>query len=91
VTTNYRRGYEFERKVRQVLLDQGAEHVIRTAASRSPADLYAFYPPDSPLTHGLTRVHLVQCKTDGRRLGEDDRGRLVDLASRLRATAVLAS
>jgi hypothetical protein len=91
MTNNPRRGYDFERRVADFFRKvQGAEHVIRVGGSRGPADLYVFYPPDSPLTRHLTRVELIQCKRNGR-LDPGERTRLIDLAERLHAKAVLAS
>jgi Holliday junction resolvase len=89
MTHNARRGYDFERRVADFLLREGAAHVIRSPGSRGPADLYAFYPPDSPLTRHRTRVRLVQCKRRGK-LNEQSTARLVELASRIHAEAVLA-
>jgi hypothetical protein len=94
VTSSSRRGYDFERRVADHLRRNGsagepAEHVVRPGGSRGPADLYAFYPPDSPLTTHLTKVELVQCKKHGR-MAPDERTKLLDLAERLHAKPLLA-
>lgn len=88
--TNYARGRSFEYRVRNRLLADGAVHVVRAAGSRSPADLYAFYPPASKLTSALTRVVLVQCKNNGRAVPAAARAELMALAAGMRATALLA-
>jgi Holliday junction resolvase len=89
MTHNDRRGYDFERRVADFLLREGAAHVIRSPGSRGPADLYAFYPPDSPLTRHRTKVRLIQCKRRGRMDGKS-RERLLALAQAIHAEPLLA-
>jgi Holliday junction resolvase len=89
MTTNGRRGYDFERRVADFLLREGAAHVIRSPGSRGPADLYAFYLPDSPLTRNRTRVDVIQCRRGGR-LDEAGRTRLIGLAKEINARPLFA-
>ena len=53
-TTNYKRGYAFERKVMQMFKDAGWV-CARTAGSHSPVDVIAINP-------NTMEVKLVQCK-----------------------------
>jgi Holliday junction resolvase len=88
--SQYRRGYDFERRVAEHLRQQGAVHVIRAPGSRGPADIYAFYPPDSPLTRGRTRVQVIQCKRNAKRFNAAGRARLLELATLIHAEAFFA-
>lgn len=83
----YARGADFERKVRDHLLAQGAKLVVRSAGSRSPVDLVAFWQPSMS---GHPTAVLVQVKRDGR-LTKASREALRTTAAGLGATAVLAS
>jgi Holliday junction resolvase len=56
MTTNYKRGADFERRA-QKLLERIGYAVVRSAGSHSPADLVA-------MRHG--ELVCVQCKRDGR-------------------------
>lgn len=89
MTTNGRRGYDFERRVADFLLREGAAHVVRSPGSRGPADLYAFYLPDSPLTRHRTRVDVIQCKRRGK-LDATGRERLLGLAREINARPLVA-
>lgn len=56
MATNYRRGADFERRVREDMAGRGYL-TVRAAGSHTPADVYCF-------AHG--DMAFVQCKTDGR-------------------------
>lgn len=58
MTTNYRRGADFERKVRDWYYERGASLVVRAAGSHTPVDLVVLYADGE--------VDLVQCKRDGK-------------------------
>lgn len=83
--TNYRRGADFERRVKANLLDRGAAYVSRSAGSRSPVDLIAIWP------WGVLQatIWFVQCKRDGR-LSSRDEIELISLAEKAGARPVLA-
>ena len=66
MTSNYRRGSDFERKVMDVLRQRGFL-CVRSAGSRSPVDVVAWNP---------AVTLLVQCKADGR-MRAADRARLL--------------
>lgn len=82
----YSRGADFERKVRDHLLAQGAKLVIRSAGSRSAVDLVAFWQPSMS---GHATAVLVQVKRDGR-LTQQAREALKATAAGLGVTAALA-
>lgn len=74
--TNYQRGADFERKVRDHLMfDLDATYVVRSAGSRGIADLVAFFQGiDSEYDNGpavFPQVWLVQVKRDGKITPED--------------------
>ncbi len=58
MTTNYARGANFERRVRDLYYQRGASLVVRAAGSHTPVDLVALYPNGD--------VDLIQCKRDGK-------------------------
>lgn len=55
MTTNYRRGYDFERRVRKDMDDRGYI-AIRSPSSKTPADVYCI---------GVGKVLFIQCKRNG--------------------------
>lgn len=77
--TNYRRGRTFEYRAKRDLERRGYV-VVRSAGSRTPADLVAGCQG---------RVLLVQCTTSGRSKDEGDRARLREMAERFGAEPVL--
>lgn len=58
MTTNYARGADFERKVRDHYYKRGASLVVRAAGSHTPVDLVVLYSDGE--------VDLIQCKRDGK-------------------------
>lgn len=80
--TNYSRGADFERKVRDVLISQGALAVIRSAGSRGILDLVAW------MSNG--DVLFIQCKLNGK-ISKADKDTLRDMAETVGAKAVVAS
>lgn len=81
MTTNYRRGADFERRVRDHLQDTyHFAYVGRIAGSHTVADLVAL---------GYREVWLVQCKRDGR-ISAAERELLCDVAREAGAHAVIA-
>ena len=58
MTTNYARGADFERKVRDHYYQRGASLVVRAAGSHTPVDLVVLYPNGD--------IDLIQCKRDGK-------------------------
>lgn len=98
--TNYQRGRDFEYRVRDRLLKEGAEYVMRAASSKGAADLIALWPFQLPVFEDdqgaryiarreSPRVWLVQCKRDGR-LPKDEEAELVAIAGNTGAIPVLA-
>ncbi len=83
--TAYRRGADFERRVRADLQDQGW-FVLRSAGSRGGFDLIALRPDGA----GGCEVRLIQCKVTSR-LPRARRRYLAQVASRVGASAWLAS
>lgn len=81
MATKYERGRAFEYRVRDKLLALGAEAVIRSAGSKGPADIVAFW------LHG--RPWFVQAKLDGR-LGKTERETMLALLRRIDIKIVLA-
>lgn len=75
--TNYQRGADFERKVRDHLMfDLDACYVVRSAGSRGIADLVAFFPSTEAIEYDsapiyVPQVWLVQVKRDGKITPED--------------------
>ena len=55
---SYRKGYRVELRCRSELREMGAALIVRSAASKTPADLVAFFPDRG-------EVWLVQCKKAG--------------------------
>lgn len=72
----YVRGRRAEQYVKDLLRSMGADLVVRSAGSRGPVDLVAFFPDEG-------EVWLVQVKAGSRGLGREERERLEDLAARL--------
>lgn len=97
--SHYAAGANFERKVRDRLLADGAKLVIRSAGSRGPVDLVVLDGGTTLLQlHAISsktsvvrlgRIGLVQVKRGGR-LSKAKRAELVALAVSVGATAVLA-
>lgn len=83
-STNYRRGRDFEYKVRDHLRTIGAVYVMRSAGSKTKVDLVAFFT-----TKVKPNTWLVQVKKDGK-ISATDRQDLIDLASKTETQAVLA-
>lgn len=76
--SKYRNGRAFEYKVRDVLKDRGY-FVVRSAGSKSPADLIAI---------NSKGVLLVQCKRSGR-LGIAEWNQLYELAESVKAIPLM--
>lgn len=101
MTSQYRRGADFERKVKAALEAQGAVYVVRAAGSHGPADLIAFYglrygevvPAVGTLpfkTFALApHIEFVQAKRNGQ-MSRADQWALVELAHQCGAVPVLA-
>ena len=79
MTTNYRRGADFERRVVADLSAHGYV-TVRAAGSHTVADVYAFR---------FGEVVMAQCKRDGR-LPPDEWNKLYDECQRAGAVPVLA-
>ena len=84
--THYAAGATFERKVRDKLYADGAKLVVRSAGSKGPVDLVAFYGLDYGYRY---RIDLVQVKR-GRGMTKAKQAELVELAESVGARAVLA-
>lgn len=78
MTTNYNRGRTFEWKVRDALTADGYT-VIRSAGSKTKADLICFKPG---------QVLLIQCKRHGGALPPAERHELLRLAALLPGVAL---
>lgn len=93
MASRYRAGADFERRVKEHLLANGAMFVVRAAGSHGPVDLVAFYPPDSPTSPvyrpDIERLEFVQCKKHGA-ISKADRWALIELAAACGAVPVLA-
>lgn len=76
---NYERGRAFEYRAKRDLERRGFV-VVRSAGSRTPADLVA---------GRQGRVLLVQCTISGRSKDKEDRARLREMAERFGAEPVL--
>jgi Holliday junction resolvase len=89
--TNYQRGADFERRVRDKLYGLDAVAVVRSAGSRSKIDLVALFPAlDSYMTWPTQGdVWIVQCKRDGK-LPADERDALLSIADATGTYAYLA-
>lgn len=93
--TNYSRGADFERRVRDVLMhEEDACTVIRSAGSRGIVDLVALFTGvDARDTYddGFVApvVWIVQCKRDGK-ITDDDRELLAAVAGETGAIAKIA-
>lgn len=97
--TQYARGADFERKVRDELMhDYEAVYVTRSAGSRGIVDLVAFFQATDLQIEveeneyemvASPEVWLVQCKRDGR-INDEDRELLLSLAAETGCTPVLA-
>jgi hypothetical protein len=92
--TRYAAGADFERKVRDTLLNvHGAVLVVRSAGSRGKVDLVAFFEPERNAWgrgDGSPVAWLVQCKRDGK-LSPADHDALIQLGYDTCATPYLAS
>ena len=86
--SRYRAGADFERKVRDVLKEQGAIYVCRSAGSKGPVDLIAFYPARTK-SWNWNYIHFVQAKRDGR-ISKADQWALCELARMCGAVPILA-
>ncbi len=91
MTSQYRRGADFERACMKALLAQGAVYVCRSAGSHGPVDLIAFYEPlhTRAKERGWGLYHFVQAKRSGR-ISRADKWALVELAAQCGAVPVLA-
>jgi hypothetical protein len=90
--TAYRRGADFERRVKARLEERGWT-VFRTAGSHSPADLIAVCLADTyddgfgaPV---IPRLRLVQCKSGKTAMTKKERAAFRDFADGLGAEAVV--
>lgn len=93
--TNYARGADFERRVRDDLMENyEAVLVVRSAGSRGAVDLVAFFEGRvvSSAMHEVVMPHvwIVQAKLDGR-ITTEERNLLLDLAAETGAKALIAS
>jgi len=77
--TNYKRGYNFEKRVQKALEDKGY-FVVRSAGSKGPVDLVA-------IDDG--QVYLIQCKRQGH-MPPQEWNNLFLISSKLRAMPLLA-
>lgn len=86
--SNYRRGADFERRVKERLEGQGWT-VFRTAGSHSPADLIALKSERGQLFGSPLRpdVHLIQCKSGKTAMTKRERTEFRDFAHALGAEA----
>ena len=92
MTSNYRRGADFERKCIKALEAQGAIYVCRSAGSHGPVDLIAYWDWESLAPRFWGGHHpyaFVQCKRHGA-ISKADRWALVELAQQCGAIPVLA-
>lgn len=83
MTTNYRRGYDFEMRIKKEWERRGC-WVIRAAGSKGEADLVAFPRAGSSLLPWL-----IQCKWSKGGISGKERKALVDLARSIGAHAVV--
>ena len=79
MSTNYRRGADFERRVKADFERHGFV-AVRSAGSRTPADVYAF---------AAGQVIFAQCKRDGR-LDPDEWNEFYTYCQRAGAVPLLA-
>ena len=85
--TAYRRGADFERRVKARLEEQGWT-VFRTAGSHSPADLIAFKPIDTGDRYEVD-VRFIQCKSGVAKMSKRERQEFREFAERLCAEPVV--
>lgn len=92
--SNYRRGADFERRVRDRLYKDGAALVVRAAQSRGKVDLLALWPVNWRDPEGYLRTStppkLVQCKTRTARMSSLEKIDLVFLADQVGGVPILA-
>lgn len=81
MASQYRRGADFERAVRDLCIKMGAVVVIRSAGSKGLLDLVAWMPSGE--------TWFVQCKLTGK-ISKADRNDLRDIADIVGAQAVIA-
>jgi Holliday junction resolvase len=88
--SQYRRGADFERRVRIALETDGYE-VIRSAGSKGVVDLVCFkgWPRDWDVD-GPAHLLFVQCKRVNGTIPPSERAELHDYAGRIGALAVVA-
>lgn len=79
MTTNYRRGSDFERRVRQDM-EKRRYIAIRSPSSRTPADVYCI---------GWDKKVFIQCKRDGR-LNPSEWNKFLDYCRSVNAVPILA-
>jgi len=79
MTTNYKRGYAFERKCK-IDLEKKGYFVIRSGGSKGVADLVAMKGKD---------VLLIQCKRDGK-LSREEWNDLVTASVKVEGTPIVA-
>jgi Holliday junction resolvase len=88
--TQYARGADFERKVRDHLMhDLDACYVVRSAGSRGIVDLVAFFTAPTVHSRPWPVVWLVQCKRGGV-LSKDEHELLMSLAAETGGRPMLA-
>jgi Holliday junction resolvase len=87
MTSQYRRGADFERRVKLALEAGGAVYVVRAAGSHGQADLIAFYPQSPHFPYGA--IEFVQAKRSGK-MSKADQWALCELALQCGATPMLA-
>lgn len=80
MATNYQRGANLERRVKDLLEGEGFA-VVRSAGSHSPADLVAMRGGE---------IVIVQCKRDGR-LGPSEWNEFVEFCVKAGGVPILAS
>ena len=81
MASQYRRGADFERAVRDLCIKMGAVAVIRSAGSKGLLDLVAW------MENGET--WFIQCKLTGK-ISKDDRNNLRDVADIVGAVPIVA-
>lgn len=88
--TAYRRGADFERRVKAKLEDEGWT-VFRTAGSHSPADLICLRAAECwTETRPTFRTRLIQCKSGKTSMTKTERLKFREFAQNLGADAWVA-
>lgn len=84
MTTNYQRGYHFERKIRKYLENKDF-YVMRSGGSHNIADLIAITKEKN-----LSRTYLIQCKSGSSKMSAADKDKLANAAKEIGAYGILA-